>query len=161
MAASPHTLLSTYLNDHYAGSTVGVELSRRARGSNEGTELGDLLARLADEIEEDRRVLESVMEAVGAGRDPLKPRIAWVGEKIGRLKPNGQLRGYSPLSRLVELEGLELGITGKAALWQALDEMADPRLAAFDFTALAQRAERQRTELEPHRLAASRESFLG
>lgn len=161
MAASPHTLLSTYLNDHYAGSTVGVELSRRARGSNEGTELGDLLARLAAEIEEDRRVLESVMEAVGAGRDPLKPRIAWIGEKVGRLKPNGQLRGYSPLSRLVELEGLELGITGKAALWQALDEMADPRLGAFDFTALAQRAERQRTELEPHRLAASRESFLG
>lgn len=161
MAASSHTLLSTYLNDHYAGSTVGVELSRRARGSNEGTELGDLLARLASEIEEDRRVLESVMEAVGAGRDPLKPRIAWIGEKVGRLKPNGQLRGYSPLSRLVELEGLELGITGKAALWQALAETADPRLDAFDFAALSQRAERQRTDLEPHRLAASREAFLG
>jgi hypothetical protein len=161
MAASPHTLLATYLNDHYAGSTVGVELSRRARGSNEGTALGDLLARLAGEIEEDRRVLESVMDAVGAGRDPIKPRLAWLGEKAGRLKPNGQLRGYSPLSRLVELEGLELGIAGKQALWQALGELADPRLAAFDFAALGERAERQRAELEPHRLAAGREGFGG
>lgn len=159
MAASPHTLLATYLNDHYAGSTAGVELARRARGSNEGTELGDLLARLAIEIEEDRTALESVMEAVGAGRDPIKPRLAWLGEKAGRLKPNGQLRGYSRLSRLVEIEGLELGITGKQALWQALGELADPRLAMYDFAALGERAARQRGELEPHRLAAGREAF--
>lgn len=160
MGASPHTLLATYLNDHLAGSTAGVELARRARGSNEGTELGDLLARLAAEVEEDRATLEAVMESAGVGRDPIKTRLAWVGEKIGRLKPNGQLLGYSPLSRLIELEGLELGIAGKQALWQSLGEVADPSLVAYDFAALAQRAERQRTELEPHRLAASREAFL-
>jgi hypothetical protein len=161
MGASPQTLLATYLNDHLAGATVGVELSRRARASNEGTELGDYLGRLAAEIEEDRATLEAVMDSAGAGHDPLKTRIAWVGEKVGRLKPNGQLRGYSPLSRLIELEGLELGITGKLALWRALGEAGDPRLAAYDFAALAKRAERQRTELEPHRLAASREAFVG
>jgi hypothetical protein len=27
-------LLGIYLNDHLAGSTIGLELSRRARGSN-------------------------------------------------------------------------------------------------------------------------------
>ena len=48
----------------------------------------------------------------------------------GRLKPNGQLTGYSPLSRLVELEGLSLGITGKLGLWRALLGLVpgEPRL---------------------------------
>ncbi len=159
MSASSDTLLAIYLNDHLAGSTLGVELSRRARGSNEGTELGFLLVRLADEIQEDSAVLESIMESVDAGRDPLKARLAWLGEKIGRLKPNGRLLGYSPLSRLTELEGLELGIAGKQALWLALRTIADPRLAGYDFAALSERAERQRAELEPFRLAAGREAF--
>ena len=61
-------LLAIYLNDHLAGSTVGVELARRARGSNDGTELGEFLATLAAEIEEDRDTLGEVMGAVGAGR---------------------------------------------------------------------------------------------
>ena len=36
----------------------------------------------------------------------------WVAEKAGRLKLNGSLLTYSPLSRLVELEGLSLGVEG-------------------------------------------------
>lgn len=148
------SLLATYLNDHLAGSTAGVELARRARGSNEDTPLGDFLAELTAEIEEDRATLGEVMEAVGAGRDRLKVAAAWAGEKAGRLKPNGRLLSYSPLSRLVELEGLTLGVTGKLALWRLLRELDDPRLAGFDFDALVARAERQRDELERHRVEA-------
>jgi len=161
MAASAHTLLATYLNDHYAGSVAGVELARRARASNNGSELGGLLHRLAGEIEEDRGTLVAIMEAVGAKRDPIKPHLAWAGEKLGRLKPNGQLTGQSPLSPLIELEGLELGITAKASLWRALGQLADPRLTGFDFDALAERARRQREELEPQRVAAGRDAFTG
>ena len=159
MANDPDSLLAIYLNDHLAGSTVGVELARRARGANTGSELGQLLDRLVREIEEDRDTLAAVMDAVGARRDRLKKAAAWAGEKAGRLKLNGQLTGYSPLSKLVELEGLNLGIEGKSRLWAVLGELTDPRLALFDFDALAQRAERQRSELEPFRLDAGRESF--
>ncbi len=147
-------LLAIYLNDHLAGSTVGVELARRARGSNEGTELGDFLAGLAVEIEEDRATLEEVMEAAGAGRDRLKVIGAWAGEKAGRLKLNGSWLSYSPLSRVVELEGLRLGVEGKACLWRMLRDLSDPRLSGFDFDALLARAERQRDELELRRLEA-------
>lgn len=154
MDSSPQGLLATYLNDHYAGSTMGVELARRTRDAN-GSELGVLLARLTGEIEEDRATLESVMDAAGAGRDRAKVALAWAGEKVGRLKPNGQLTGYSPLSRLVELEGLSGGIEGKRMLWLALEGMGDSRLAAFDFSALAEQAQRQRDELEPFRVAAA------
>lgn len=149
-------LLAIYLNDHLAGSTVGVELARRARGSNEGTGLGDFLVTLTAEIEEDRDTLQDVMEAVDAGRDRLKVTGAWAGEKLGRLKLNGSLIGYSPLSRVVEVEGLRLGVEGKACLWKMLRELADPRLSGFDFDALIVRAERQRDELELHRLEAGR-----
>ena len=140
-------MLAIYLNDHRAGSTVGLELARRARGSNEGTQLGVFLEQLVAEIEQDRETLEQVMDAVGAGRDRLKATAAWAGEKVGRLKLNGRLLSYSPLSRVVELESLSVGIEGKACLWKMLRELGDPRLAGFDFDALIARAERQREEV--------------
>ena len=51
-------LLSIYLNDHLAGSTIGVALARRACAKNRGTPLGDHLERLTSEIESDRETLE-------------------------------------------------------------------------------------------------------
>src|SRR5215210_1051121 len=87
------------------------------------------------------------------------PLGAYVIEKLGRLKVNGQLTGYSPLSRVVELEGLHIGITGKLAMWQVLRELFGERLESFDFGALIERAESQRDEVERHRLAAAREAF--
>ncbi len=159
MDSSPQGLLATYLNDHFAGSMTGVELARRSRDANDGSELGVLLGRLSAEIEEDRATLESVMDRVVVGRDRVKIAAAWVGEKAGRLKPNGQLIGYSPLSRVVELEGLSAGIEGKRLLWATLEQLADPRLAGFDFGQLTERAARQRAELEPFRLAAAQTAF--
>lgn len=152
-------MIATYLNDHLAGATVGVELARRARGENEGSELGALLAELTAEIEQDRETLREVMAALGVGPDRLKQSLAWGGEKLGRLKPNGSVFSYSPLSRLVELEALALGVSGKAAAWRLLGELGDPRLAEFDFAALAVRADHQLERLEPRRLEAGREAL--
>lgn len=154
-------LLSTYLNDHLAGATVGVELSRRAAGSNEGTELGGFLTRLAGEIEEDRDSLLKVMDRLGVKKDRLKVAAGWTGEKVGRLKPNNRLFGYSPLSRLIELEGLALGVEGKGSLWQVLAELGEPRLTEFDFDALLARARSQRDQLQQRRLAAALDAFQG
>jgi hypothetical protein len=84
---------------------------------------------------------------------------AWTAEKLGRLKPNGRVLSYSPLSRLIELEGLALGITGKMLLWRALGETLGPTYAGADFSALAERADAQRKELEPLRLDAVKEAF--
>lgn len=148
-------LLEIYLNDHLAGATTGVETARRARGSNEGTEFGEPLARLCEEIESDREALEAVMEELDVGRSRLKPALGWLGEKLGRLKPNGQLRGYSPLSRVLELELLALGITGKLRLWTLLDELVGERSEA-DFAGLAARAEDQRSVVEDLQLRAAR-----
>jgi hypothetical protein len=148
-------LLGIYLNDHLAGATGGVETARRARGSNQGTEFGEPLSVLCAEIAADRESLEDVMKELGVGRSRLKPAIGWIGEKLGRLKPNGQLRGYSPLSRIVELELLLLGITGKSRLWTLLEELVGDRSDA-DFPALIARATDQRERVEEMQLRAAR-----
>ena len=115
---SPSKYLATYLNDHLIGATVGVELVRRAAGENQGSELGAFLSELAREIEDDRETLLALMGELGVKPDRLKVAAGWTSEKLGRLKPNAQLRGYSPLSPLVELEGLLIGIQGKLAMWR-------------------------------------------
>jgi hypothetical protein len=152
-------LLATYLNDHLAGATAGVELARRARGENEGTSLGRFLDGLAHEIEEDRKTLEAVMARLEVGKDRIKVAMGWLGEKAGRLKPNNRLFGYSPLSRLIELEGLALGVEGKRSLWEVLSRLDDPRLEEFDFTALLERARAQRDSLQERRLSAALDAF--
>jgi hypothetical protein len=149
-------LLATYLNDHLAGAVGLSELLKRARGSNAGTELGEFLERLEAEVAEDRAELERLMGSLGIRRDPVKRSAAWTAEKFGRLKLNGRIVGYSPLSRLIELEALTLGLTGKLALWRSLGETLGPRAAEADFPLLAERAERQLAEVEPHRLEAAR-----
>jgi hypothetical protein len=147
--------LAIYLNDHLAGSTAGVELARRLHGQNRGSEYEQPLGELAAEIAEDRTTLLTIMERLDIGRDRLKVAGAWAGEKLGRLKLNGQLTGYSPLSRLVELEGLETGINGKRAMWAALEHVAEARVPGFDFADLRRRAERQAAEVEERRLEAA------
>ncbi len=97
------------------------------------------------------------MDGLGVSRDRFKPIGAWVAEKVGRLKPNGQLRGYSPLSRVLELEGLAMGITGKKGLWEGLRDRGVEAPPGVDFEQLAIRAEEQRATVEGlHSIAAAR-----
>lgn len=154
-------LLAIYLNDHLAGSTVGRELARRAAGSNRGTSYGPFLEELADQIDDDRETLIRIMRALDVGVDRLKVAGAWGAEKVGRLKPNGRLLGYSPLSRVVELEALTLGVTGKLAMWRALEQLQPekPALEQFDLAALITRGEQQLRGLETYRLQAVAEAL--
>jgi hypothetical protein len=152
-------LLAIYLNDHWAGSTGGLELAKRTAGANEGTEYGPFLAQLADEIEEDRDALGRVMDEFGVRKDPVKQAGGWLAEKVGRAKLNGQLVGYSPLSRLVELEGLHLGVSTKLSLWQILRATFGPQAGGADMEALIVRAQAQLDGLEELRVRAAAESF--
>ena len=146
-------LLAIYLNDHLAGSTVGLELARRSAGSNRGSGYGQFLDELAEEIRSDRESLLEIMRALQVRVDRLKVSAAWAAEKLGRLKLNGRVLGYSPLSRLVELEALTLGVSGKLALWRALDQFEPdrPELSKTTLDHLIARAERQLESLEGHR----------
>jgi hypothetical protein len=158
--ADADRFLAIYLNDHLAGATLGVELARRLRSSNQGDgEFGEPLAQVCAEIEEDRRTLVRLMEQQGVGADPVKPVLAKVAERLGRLKLNGRLRGYSPLSRVLELEFLSGLVGGKLQLWNALEQSFGESLDGFDFHDLAARADSQGQRLEDLHLAAAQRTL--
>jgi hypothetical protein len=140
-------LLAIYLNDHLMGATGGLELFKRAAGSIPAVEP------LVPEVTADRDALLQLIAAVGAGPDHLKVVAGWVAEKAGRLKLNGSLLSRSPLSDLVELEGLALGVQGKLAGWRLLKALDDPRLDGTELDRLIARAEDQAERLETLRLA--------
>jgi hypothetical protein len=153
--------LAIYLNDHLAGSTVGLELARRSARSNEGTPYGEFLATFAAEVEQDREQLQKLMAALGVREDKVKVAAGWTAEKFGRLKLNGQLRGYAPLSRLVELEGLRLGVTGKLELWRNLQRLFGEKVDGVDLEALAKRAQAQQRQISARHKSAADEAFAG
>ena len=152
-----------YLQDHLAAATAGTDLARRTAGANKGSTYGDALAAIADEINADKRALEGIMDDLGFGADRAKNLVLWAAEKAGRLKPNGQLTGYSPLSRLIELEGLVAGINGKLSLWRALLEVVpdEPRLDAERLKRLMERGEEQLKTVEDLRTRAARAALVG
>jgi hypothetical protein len=153
--------LTVYLNDHLAGSAVGIELAEKLRDNNQGTELGKAMVALHHDISEDRETLEALMGQLDLERHAVKEAAGWMLEKVSRLRLNPALTGSPELTRLLETEALALGIEGKLAMWLALKEAAaaNPRLAGADLDRLIERARGQRRALEPHRLAAGLASF--
>ena len=146
-------LLSIYLNDHAALGVVAVELALRAAAGNAGTAFGEYTARLARDLEVHRDALDRLMGALGVRRNALKLRGAWLGERAGRLKLNGRLMSKSPLSPVVEAEGLLASVGAFAVLWRGMATLRDPLIAATaDCDALAASATDELSELERQRL---------
>jgi hypothetical protein len=155
-------LLQIYLNDHLAGATAGLELAKRTLSENRGAPFEPMLARIAEDIGEDREALRELMIRWGVRIRPWKTAAAWAVERVARLKLNGAVRGYSPLSRLLEVETLLLGVQGKASMWRGLLALADqdPRFESTRLLALLGRAEAQLASLESLRVSASAAAFL-
>lgn len=155
MDADRHRLLAIYLNDHLAVATACVGRARSARDADRGTEAFEPLASLCREIEADRRSLEAIMRDINVERSRVKGPIAALGEKAGRLKPNGRLRDRSPLGRVIDLEVLLLGTTGKLRLWTLLGDVLDVRISE-DLDELIRRAGDQRSVIEDLQVRAAR-----
>ncbi|MDX3540345.1 hypothetical protein PV721_39795 [Streptomyces sp. MB09-01] len=150
-----------YLNDHLTGSSAGVRLARRIAKRHRSTDGGPGLAELAKQIKEDQRSLRRVMRDVHVPVRRVHEVVGRIGETAGRLKPNGNLVRRSPLSDVVELETMLLGVEGKAACWRALRELAatDGRLDAPDLDRLLARADNQALMLDGLRRRRAAEVF--
>jgi hypothetical protein len=162
---SPTTpqLLGIYLNDHLAGAVGGGDLAQRLADAEASWVGGEDLAAIAAEVEEDRSALLSIMTALGVPVRRYKTVVAWMAEKVARLKPNGRIFARSPLSRVIELEMLRLGVAGKADGWRTLRALADTdqRLDAARLDELIDRARQQIDRLEQLRVRATAEAFGG
>ena len=143
-----HGLVATYLNDHLAAATGGVELIRRAAGNHDG-ERGAQLNALADESAEDREALRDIMKRLDVAESTVKKAAGWVGEKVGRLKPNDHLVSRSPLSDVLEIEMLRTGTAARIAGFQVLRAVAvhDSRVTKEELETLIDRADDQAERL--------------
>lgn len=155
------SFLRIYMNDQLALGVLWREVAKRAATNNRGTELGTVLESVAAAIAGDVETFEDLMRRLEITVNPVKPAIAVVAERVGRLKPNGRLLEYSPLSRFAELDFLAIGIDGKKQLWANLRDLAGlgSRLPDVDFDRLIESAESQRRAIEPYRVEAGREAF--
>lgn len=155
-------LLGIYLNDHFAGAAGGLALARRLAHNHRDTPAGAPLGQVAQQTAEDRDTLRELMSALGVAVSRHKLAAAWLAEKVGRLKLNGRLLRRSPLSSVLELEAMLIGVEGKAAGWRALRPVAsfDGRLDLAQLDRLLERARWQRETLEQARMQAAREVFV-
>lgn len=138
-AADRAELVRIYLDDHWAGAGAGVALAERLASENETTPWQAELARIAAAIEDDQRTLARLRDRHHRPRFSLKRALAMAFERVGRLKLNGRLTGYSPLSRVLEIELLMAGVQAKLRLWGALRH-CDRSMVDVDLDAMERRA---------------------
>jgi hypothetical protein len=149
--------LGIYLNDHLAGATFGVGIARRMAHQHRHSVRGADVARIAEEIAQDRETLLEIMDSLGVPGRRYKIYGGWAAERLGRLKPNGVLYRRSGLSTFIELETLRLGVEGKTLVWRTLLVVATEaaRLDESQLRSLLDRAREQIDTLEELRLSAA------
>ncbi|MDT0464114.1 hypothetical protein [Streptomyces gibsoniae] len=154
-------LLGSYLSDHLAGPTVGTRRAAHLARSLRGSPYGAALGTIAAEITEDRATLPAMMRKPGVPARRYKVLAGGALEPAGRLKSNGRLIGRSPLTTLLELELLRLGVEGEAAARRSLRRIADSdrRLEPERLDQLIERAQRQLRVLEDLRLRQSQQAL--
>jgi hypothetical protein len=118
-------LLHIYLRDHEAASVGGLELFRRCTKSNQGTSYAAELRRLTNEIKLDRDALRDICRQFDVTFNKVGQALAYAGVTVSRLKTNGRIFKYSPLSRVIELEAMSSGVLSKLRLWESLLHVAE------------------------------------
>src|SRR5437868_4242230 len=78
--------LRVYLHDHLAGSGFAIELLETLQEKYPGHETGILAAAILQDVREDRRMLERIIDQVGRSHVDLKDATVWLAEKASRLK---------------------------------------------------------------------------
>jgi len=143
--------LDTYLNDHHAGATAGVNLAQMAAEEHRSDEHGAFFGEIASEIKSDHDKLEQLMQELAVEKSATKTAAAEIGSKMMKPKFTGD---DDDLNAFTVLETLSIGVEGKICMWKALKTVEDayPTLAACGIDALLARGEDQRSRIEAKRL---------
>ena len=161
--------LTTYLNDHLAGSVAAIELIDDLIGASKDQSLKTFLADLKRDIEDDQKVLQQLIAGADEKQSATRKAAAWFSEKLARAKLKIAGEDFGGLGLVQALEMLALGIRGKELLWRALRESGfaapsdvgppEPRRRRIDLAKLEQRALQQQQRVEEKRLEAARAAF--
>ena len=140
---SANSPLAVYLRNHEAAGRAGSALFARVARSHRGEAYATELDELRREIREDLSTLRAILRRVQVPSDLLLGTALLVGERVSRLKPNGRLVRRSPLTPLIEIEGLLDAVHAKAAGWWSLDAAGLEASIAPELPSLIERAESQ------------------
>lgn len=157
VASARREALLTYLVDHLRGADAAIHVVHRLSRTHAGTRDGRLFRELAEEFEEDREVVRSVVALVGPARHGRRRAL---GKAAGVLMDLGAGGRPGDLSLLLTLEALAIGIQGKRCLFRALQELGEPiSLGNHSFQAMEARAIRQWTAVDDRRRALAAMTF--
>ncbi|MGI8457710.1 MAG: hypothetical protein ACR2LI_06325 [Propionibacteriaceae bacterium] len=147
-----------YLRNHEAAARGGSALFGRAARSRRDSTQAAVLRRLHQDVRADLEWLRQLMGAWDARPNPVLAAAAQLGERVGRLKPNGRLLRRSPLTDLMETEALIDAVWAKRSGWQALRSAGVPTPPEMPtLTELVRRADSQLEQLaDVHRDTAVR-----
>ena len=153
--------LTIYLNDHLAGSVSAIELVDHLIETYKGKPLEPFFTNLRNEIDADQQTLQDLIRKLGEKESAVRKAGAWVAEKLARMKVRVNDSEKDQMGLLQALEGLLLGITGKRALWSALEVASEnvALLRGLDYARLQQRAREQCDLVDAKRLESAREVF--
>lgn len=143
-------LLRQYMSDHLAGSTAGTNRIQRMAADYVDTPVFPQISEVAEAIRRERGFLVKLIQRQGFSTPPGSTTIAWLGERLGRIKPNGRPPGgRSPSTLVLEAELMITAVTGKLHGWSVMKDHAealgvDPQV----FQGLIEDAQAQREQLE-------------
>jgi hypothetical protein len=148
----PYSGLETYLNDHLAGATAGMNLAEMAAEEHRGDPHGAFFAEIAADIRTDYAALVVIVDGMNVEKSATKTAAAELGSKL--MKPKFTSGDDDELNAFVTLETLSIGVEGKVCMWKALKtvEDTDAVLGGADLDELLARAEDQRGRIEAKRL---------
>ena len=149
--------LASYLRNHEAVATASFDLARRTLSNQRARAYAEDLRGLVAELRDDLGSLRSLMSRAGVQPDRVLGTALRLGERAGRLKPNGHLIRRAPLSDLVEIEAMLDAAYAKVAGWQSIRQS---RLAQGSdlpvIESVLQRSQAQAERLVPiHRTVAT------
>ena len=105
--------LSSYLNDHLAGSVGALELLDRLMNIYKGKPLERFFRDLRNEIDADQETLKELIAKLGEKESAVRKAGAWIVEKLSRAKIQLSEAREGEMGLFLALEGLVLGISRK------------------------------------------------
>jgi hypothetical protein len=146
--------LSSYLNDHLAGSVGALELLDRLIDVYHGKPLERFCRDLRNEIDADQKTLKELIANLGEKESAVRKAGAWIVERLSRVKIQLSETQEGEMGLFLALEGLVLGVHGKQSLWRALARASETALPLRgpDYATLERRAIEQHDRVEAKRL---------
>lgn len=152
--------VSRYVAAHRIAAHVGVAMFRAAADRHEQAPWGETLASLADEVAEDRRSLQELLERLGnTTYTPPRRLLRWPLEGVGHVTRS--LHWGADLTSLAELEKLRSSVAAKRLGWEVMLAAAphDDRLDRVELERLIERADSQLDRLRDIHLQMARSLF--